>query len=233
MGKLTRTFIGVIALISCSTVLASDIPEPLNQVQLTLSAETWAKTSNARVIVIVEAVLSQSALANMHKSIENKLTKISNAAPWHITRFDRQKDKSDLERLTVVAEARLPESALVDARKQAEALSKEGEKFQISAIEFTPSLADMETAKQTVRDKIFAQAKLELNKLNALFPEQHYFLNWVNFNPEMQAPEAMRPVMAMRSLSSADAAPSVTVSDNVRMTAQVLFAAKIPEKSQP
>lgn len=39
----------------------------------------------------------------MHKTIEQKLTKISNAAPWHITSFDRQKDKSDLERLTVTA----------------------------------------------------------------------------------------------------------------------------------
>ncbi|MDQ2994303.1 MAG: hypothetical protein M3R00_05080, partial [Pseudomonadota bacterium] len=144
--NLLRT-ITLLGLAAATPVFAHDIPEPLNQVQFTLSAETWAKTSSARVTVTVDAVLNQAGLANMHKSIEQKLTKISNAAPWHITTFDRQKDKSDLERLYVVAEARLPESALVDARKRAEDLSKEGEKYRLSAVEFTPSLADMEAAR--------------------------------------------------------------------------------------
>lgn len=229
MHRIFSVMLGFMLLNLFSSVLAHDIPDPLNQVQLTLSAETWAKTSTARVTVTVEAVLNQSALGNMHKNIEQKLIKISNAAPWHITTFDRQKDKSDLERLTVVAEARLPESALVDARQHAKDLSKEGEKYSISSIEFVPSLADMEAAKQSVRDQIYAQAKTELAKLNALYPEQHYFLFLVNFNPENPTPIVTRQDMRMSAaMEKADAVASVTVSDLVQITAQVLFAAKLP-----
>jgi hypothetical protein len=229
MNKIFSVIIGLVLLNTFNSVLADNIPDPLNQVQLTLSAETWAKTSTARVTVTVEAVMNQSALGNMHKGIEQKLIKISNAAPWHITTFDRQKDKSDLERVTVIAEARLPESALVDARKHAEDLSKAGEKYTISSIEFVPSLADMEAAKQSVRDQIYAQAKTELAKLNALYPEQHYFLFLVNFNPENPMPMVPRQNMRMAvAMEKADAAPSITVSDLVQITAQVLFAAKIP-----
>jgi hypothetical protein len=229
MYRMFSVIVGVVLLNITSFVLAHDIPDPLNQVQLTLSAETWAKTSTARVTVTVEAVMNQSALGNMHKSIEQKLIKISNAAPWHITTFDRQKDKSDLERLTVIAEARLPESALVDARQHAKDLSKEGEKYSISSIEFVPSLADMEAAKQSVRDQIYAQAKNELAKLNALYPEQHYFLFLVNFNQENPAPIVSRQDIRMSvAMEKTDAIASVTVNDLVQITAQVLFAARLP-----
>jgi hypothetical protein len=39
-----------------SFVLANDTPDPLNQVQLTLSAETWAKTSTARVVDVYRQI---------------------------------------------------------------------------------------------------------------------------------------------------------------------------------
>jgi hypothetical protein len=231
MDRILSVLMGLVLVNMANAVYGDDIPDPLNQVQMTLSAETWAKTSTARVTVTVEAILKQSALGEMHKTIEQKLIKISNAAPWHITTFDRQKDKSDLERLTVVAEARLPESALPDARKHAEDLSKEGEKYTVSSIEFVPSLADMEAAKQSVRDQIYAQAKAELVKLNALYPEQHYFLFLVNFNSENPMPVVARQNMRMSSVAmeKADVAPALTVGDLVQITAQVLFAAKIPK----
>jgi len=240
MDRLLKLLFGSALMMSASASWADEASEPtdlvrfiqpLNQVQLTLSAETWAKTSTARVIVTVDAVLSQSGIANMHKTIEQKLTRISNAAPWHITTFDRQKDKSDLERLTVTAEARLPEAALIDARKHVDELSKEGEKYRLTSIEFTPSLADMEVARQSVRDQILAQAKLELSKLNSLYPDQHYFLNLVTFNPENPAPP-MQNRSEMRMAAAGVAAPvALTVSDKVEMTAQVTFAARLPARA--
>ncbi|MDQ2994304.1 MAG: hypothetical protein M3R00_05085, partial [Pseudomonadota bacterium] len=58
----------------------------------------------------------------------------------------------------------------------------------------------------------------------------HYFIHVVNFSPDNPVPVPMNaPRMTMMASSGkAEMAPSVTISDKVEITAQVLFAAKVP-----
>ena len=81
-------------------------PPPLNKVTMHLTSQQWVETSTANVVVQVNASLNEQGLETAHSTINEKLAKISDQAKWHITRFDRNKNQSGLEELTVTAEAR-------------------------------------------------------------------------------------------------------------------------------
>lgn len=199
-------------------------PPPVNQIQMQLTLEQWAKTLTAKVIVNVAAMLNQGGLATTQRTINTKLNRISDKAEWHITNFNRYKDSSGLERVNISAEARLPESELPTLRSRAEKISKPGEKFTIGSVDFSPSLADVERTKQELREKMYQQIHAELARVNKNYGEQKFFVHGVNFIPGVQ-PVPMQKMQA-RMYTTAEAAPSssaLTISDKVVVTAVVTF----------
>ena len=104
-----------------STALASaqstsqQIPYPiqpvLHQITFTMTSEQWVSTQNADVFVGVDATLDQNQLATAHTNILDKLNQLAKT-DWHIIQFNRTQNSSGLEQLSVVAQARLPETAL-------------------------------------------------------------------------------------------------------------------------
>lgn len=219
----------VITLFSAS-IYADTRPLPMNRIQLTLVKEQWAKTSTAKVVVNLAAVLNQKGLAATHKSIYNKLNGISRKGEWHITGFNRYKDSSGLEKLNVTAEARLPESELPSLRQRAEQVSQSGTKFTIGAIEFKPSMADMQATRAEVRHAIYEQANTELARINKVYSgQQAFFIHSINFLPERPIPQPRlmkQRTMVMAQESVAQDSSALVISDKVTMSALVMYAAK-------
>ena len=199
---------------------------PLDKVSMQLSAEQWASTDTALVTVTVDASLGSSDLATIHDQVTQNLTKLSPNVQWHVTQFDRSQGQSGLEQVTIKAQARIPDTNLANIRTQAKAISKPGEKYDISDIAYVPSLAEIEKVKQGLREKIYNSAKAELARLNQVYPQQNFKLYRIRFmyGATPQSPQPRTMVMAVSKMDAS--AASLPVSNKVIMTAKVVFAAK-------
>ena len=223
---MTQKFITMIVLIGIiPSAFAFVMPNRpvLNQVQLQLSAQQWVSTKTARVIVEVNATTNASGLVNMQQQIMTNLRHIASPANWHITLLQRSKDQSGLLKVHVLAQARLPETALAELSKKATRVSKQGEKYTIADVEFVPSFAAFEQARQVLRTKIYAQANAELTVLNKKFPQQRFVVHQINFN-QVPLPRPMIRTTMLAAMPNAKQA-AVAVSNRLHLTARVVLAA--------
>ena len=219
-------------------------PAQLNRIYYQFTEERWATTNTAKVTVNLDAALDKIGLNNINNYILANLNKIAEKAEWHIIEFARTKDNTELEKLHVVAEARLPDTALAELRDKAKAISKPGETYTIANIDFTPSNGELEKAHIDARVAIYEQVKQEVARLNAAYPDQKYFVNEIRFNPPQVAPVyttlARAEVMpnsfqgaGAAQLGSAPAVKSATtsMSVNTKITeiASVTIASVAPE----
>lgn len=231
--RLTRRglFLCLTTLFSTTTPLAfadCNSQPPLNEVTFRLSAEEWVQTTSAKLIVEIHATLDKKTLAQMRQQIMSNLNKIAQGN-WHITDFERSQDSSGLEKLYVVAEARINESALTNVNNEADKLSEPGVKYKIQNIDFTPSMADMEKAKMDLRKTIYHDAQTEIATLNSVYPNQKYVLHGIQFGDYVTASgmRAMPMVMMAGGARSPGAADTNNVVSNlVKLSAEVNIASK-------
>lgn len=210
--------------------------QPIPKVVLTESAESWVNTKTARIVVTLNATLDKKGLAEIRNSMLSKLQKIAASADWHITQFNRSQNQSGLEQLYATAEVRVPIDKLTNVRDAAKSVSKAGETYEVTDIDFSPSLSDMEVARATVRTQIYNKVREELNNLNKLYPEQHYQVLKINFLP-LQTQVFPQPYnKGMRMLATAPqqnaSADNFAVSEKVQLSAVVELGALVPAKNQ-
>lgn len=202
------------------------MPPVINQVSFDVTAEQWVSTKTAKVILAVNAGLTDEKLANAYGDITRKLQKLIGDAQWHITTFERSTDKSGLEQLYVTAEARLPESVLSGLKEKLKAISKAGETYTIASVDYTPTLAEYEAAESALRTQLYNQIKNELAQLNATYPNQKYNVHSITF---MQGDALPVPGPMMMATMNKQAAPSagssgVAVSNSLQLKARVVLA---------
>lgn len=217
----------VLSLLSATVAVADTKPLPLNQITLQLNVEDWVTAKTAKVTVAMNAALSKKGLEEIHKDLFANLNKIAAGADWHITVFERSKDQSGLEQVHIMAEARMTEDKLPKLRDAAKAVSKPGENYEVTDIDFSPSLAEFEEMHKVLRGRIYSQAKTELAAINQLYPEQHYFLHTINFNVSA-TPRPMMVNKMMVGVAGGESVESsaVVVSNRVQETAMVVLASK-------
>lgn len=208
--------------------LAADQPQPQPQVAFSLNADQWVTSNSANVTVTIHASKTQEQLANMQNNILQKLKKIAASSKWHITQINRKQSQANLEQLDVVAEARLPTTALADLRSKAKSVSQQGEAYDITSIDYTPTDAELNKAQADLRQQIYQQAKDELARLNQMYPKQNYNLFNINFNgPIMPQPSYRNTTMVMAAnQSQPETADGANVSQHLRLSAQVILGAR-------
>jgi len=223
----TRSLTKIIVSLFLMTGIASAADgggNKLDHVMMTLTAEEWVKTDTAKLTVEINAALDKETLAKMRTQIMENLNKIAKA-DWHLTDFDRSQDSSGLEKLLVIAEARVPENVLTNVNAQAKSISKPGAVYKIERIDFTPSHGDVEKVKTSVREDIYRQAQKEIETLNKLYPNQKYSLHSINFTGYM--PYSVMRARVMMSGAGAQASNQAvvnTVSSLVTLSAVVDIA---------
>lgn len=200
---------------------ADTIKPVLNKVLYQTSVEEWVTTQTAEVTVSVNASLNEEKLAKAHGDILNKLSKIAKS-DWHITQFNRNPNESGLEQLQVMAQTRLPETALSNLREQAKSVSQPGETFKIETVAFEPTLQEIESTRSQLRGMVYHQVQQELTELNKLYPTQKYVVHTIDFLEGMTPRPRMGGNMAVMDTMAAAAMP-VTVANKMRVSAKVVL----------
>lgn len=197
--------------------------DPLfNKVILQLSAEQWVTSKTALVNVAVNASVSDNAIEKIQGQVLDKLSKLSDKGEWHIISLDRSLDKSGLERIQIMGQARLPNTDLAGLRDKAKAISKPGETYTIDNIQFVPSDDEIRDANSALRDNVYQQVKAELARLAKAYPDQKYYLHNINFASGM-IPGPIMPQNVMLAKVSANGAGGAAfpVGDKLRLYATV------------
>jgi len=198
-----------------------------SSVVLQLQNEQWVTTNTAEVIIGIDATLDKLGLLQARDNVLKNLTTLAKA-DWHLTEFNQMQNESGLEQLHIVATARVAETLLAGLRDQAKVMSKPGLAFHVLAINFTPSLSEIESAKANLRSDLYAATEDEVVRLNKVYRDQKYVIHSINFS-DAQPP---MPMMAMNSLAvmgdgagkTKSVATVLAVSTKIQMMATVELA---------
>jgi len=218
-----------ISLLCCLFIkpaLADNNFEPLlNKVTLDFSAEKWVTTKTALVNVGINLSLSDRDMGKVQSGILNQLNKIANKTEWHIISFNRTLDQSGLEKVQAEASARLSESDLAGLRDRAKELSKPGQTFAINDIQFTSSEQEQRDALVALRNDIYQQIKVELTKINQLYPEQKYSVHDIRFFNQPSPLGIARNAVFMAQAKAVSPADMLPVGDQLKLNATVVLSA--------
>lgn len=213
-------------ILSCCSSLAVAYPAamPLDKVVVQLSAKQWVKTETALVTVSINATLNNADLIKARSDIMNNLSKIANGE-WHLTQFDRSQDSSGLEKLNVLAQARIPQASLSNLYQAAKDVSKPGAAYTIGDIAFKPSLEEVQQATGVLRERLYKQVNDELTRLNAVYTTQHYSVNRLYlYDAEVGAqPKVYAPQLNTMAMAATASAP-LAVSNEIIMNAMAVLA---------
>lgn len=202
----------------------------LDKVVFQLAAKQWVSTQTALLTVNINATLSNADLVQARADIMSKLGKIAQG-DWHLTQFDRSQGNSGLEKLYVLAQARVPQANLTDIYKNAKDVSKPGATYEINGVEFKPSLEEVQQIRSQVRERLYQQVQEELGRLNKVYSNQNYSLKKVIFF-EGDGPAPMPKTYQAREMNTmvmAAAAPALTLSNELTVNAMVEVASNRQE----
>lgn len=200
---------------------AGDIAPPLvlDKVDFQISAKQWITTQTALLMVNVNATLNNADLVKARSEIMERLAKIAQGE-WHLIQFDRSQDSSGLEKLSVVAQARVAQSGLTNVYQNAKSVSKPGAHYEIGSIEFKPSIEETQQVRVQLRERLYTQVRDELARINKVYSGQNYSLNNLIFIEGDQPPGPQplnKAVMNAMAMPVADS--SLTVSNELTITA--------------
>lgn len=214
---------GFMACLVFCTLAHAARPFPLDTVDFQVSTKQWVTTQTALLTVNLNATLGNADLVQARADILDKLSKIA-TGEWHLTQFDRSQDSSGLEKLSVQAQARVPQSGLTQVYEHAKSVSKPGANYSVGSIEFTPSLEEMQQVRTTLRERLYSQARDELVRINKVYTGQQYTLNQLVFVEGSEPPAEPKMLGMMNAMAVRSAAPALTVSQELTMTALVQVA---------
>lgn len=233
----STVFLAFLAFAATAPAFAGDrYHRPSDRVVLTLTAEDWVETETARVRVAVDSAMSAGEIARARGRILATLSGLAPDVDWHVTRFARSRDKAGLERWHLEAEARVPEPGLAGLHERAEEASRPGEQVRVLAIDFTPTMAERERVLAALRTSIYAQAKEELRRLNAVYGDRAFRVKTIDFMglarpmPVHRREAMMEPLMMEKATAEmAAAAPApMGVAQRLQLRATVVLAAVPP-----
>ncbi|EHL31268.1 hypothetical protein [Legionella drancourtii] len=209
---------------------AADVVIPpqlvLDKVLFQISAKQWVTTQSALLGVNISVTLAKADLVKARADIMERLNKIAKG-DWHLLAFDRSQDSSGLEKLDVQAQARVDQTALTDIYQNAKSVSIPGAKYEVASVEFKPSMEETQTVLAKVRDQLYQQVNDEIARMNKAYPMQNYSVSNLVFvsgdNPPVQTPRAYqaKEMNSMMMMAGAAAAPALTVSNELTLTAMV------------
>ncbi|MDW8980441.1 hypothetical protein SFB49_06470 [Legionella pneumophila] len=194
----------------------------LDKIFFQVSAKKWVTTQTALLNVSINATLSNADLVKARADIMDSLNKIAKGE-WHLVQFDRSQDSSGLEKLYVQAQARVDQSALTNIYQNAKSVSKPGAKYEISGVEFKPSLEETQVVRAKIREQLYQQVNDEIDRMNKAYPKQNYSVSNLVFFEGDNIPQQPIAYQAkeMNALVMAAAPAPLTVSNELILTAMV------------
>lgn len=235
-----KKYAGMLALMSVSSLALADVFPPqmvLDKVVFQISAKQWVTTKTALLNVNINVTLNNADLVKARSEIMDSLNKIA-AGEWHLIEFDRSQDSSGLEKLYVQAQARIDQATLTDIYQNAKNVSTPGTKYEVSGVEFKPSLEETQAVRVKIREQLYKEVNEEVVRMNKVYPNQNYSLNNLVFveggdgivQPQPRAYQAKE----MNALAVSGAPAALTVSNEITLTAMAEAASnRTPAPGKP
>lgn len=203
-----------------------------DQVTLTLSVEQWVETNTPRVTVSLNAAQAAADGTSVRAEMMRRLDGLGDSAtPWRITSFSESRDSAGLTRWSARAEARLPAEALDGLADRVDAAGEAGLQLVLQAIDFTPTLEELEAARADLRSELYAAVAEEVAALSDIFPDQPFRMGRIDFSGQAGPPPAPMMAMEARGIAMSDAVPgggAGAVSQKLALTATVHINAAAP-----
>ena len=208
------------------------VERPDDTVVLELSAEDWVQTATAEVSVTAEAAAGAADTGRARAELLAAVRALAPDATWRLVRFTPSTDSAGLERWYAEAQARLPETQLGGLAERARQASRPGLQLRVDRIDFTPTLAEVETAKTRLRAEIYRRAGEEIAAVNAAYQGRAFRLGTIQFNEPGRPPAMPKPAQfrgMAEAAPAADMSVPVEVGDKLRLTARVTLKAVPPQ----
>ncbi|MFN4090370.1 MAG: hypothetical protein ACK4QW_15180 [Alphaproteobacteria bacterium] len=211
-------------------------PPPPDQIVLQLQAEGWIETRTAKLVASVEIVLAGEQAVQQTGRVPPVLNELAQG-DWRVTRSDRSRDASGLERWRITAEVRLPETAMGGIYDRARQLSKPGQQLEVHEVDFSPTLAERETTAAGLRAEIYRRAAEEASETAKVWPDRGFRVQRVDFagvaHPRpMYRQQAMRADAPQAMMAASPEAGDMGVSERMVLTATVVLAAPAPDTGE-
>jgi hypothetical protein len=220
------------SILAFSPAVYADDFKPDDRIVFDVSAEEWVTTQTARVTVGVNAAVAGASAGTMRADMVQAVNALAKA-DWRLINFSRNQDQTGLERWYAVYEARLPETSLGGLHEAAKKSSKAGMQLAISEIDFSPTLAEIEAVRATLRSQLAKQVNDQLAAMNTALPGRSYRIAEVNFMSQgggMMQPQMMMRADKMYASDAAVASSSAPMerSQKITMSVQAVLAALAP-----
>jgi hypothetical protein len=176
-----RAFAAIALVLFVNPAWAEDHPRDPSQIVLQLVEEAWVETKSARVIVQLKTLLTGDKAAEPVVDPKSLFAPVA-AAEWQMTSFQRGQTDTGFEQWVIVAEARLPQSALTGIYDRVKQASSRGQTVSVRKIDFTPSLAERQATAALLRAALYARAAAEAERVAAVFPDRGFQMHRVDFN---------------------------------------------------
>jgi hypothetical protein len=236
-----RLLLAALLLLPLATpALADNDYKPDDVIAVQLSTEGWVTTKTARVVIQVNASVSGDAAGTTRDAMIKSVNALAQA-DWRLISFNRNPSEAGLENWFAQFEARLPEKDLSGMNEKTKKASKPGMQLTVSEVDFTPTLAENEAVRSSLRKAIMDMATAELKSIQASFPDRNYRIANIAFggggggyNPMVAQAMAPRAMMMKGAQVMSEAEDSMTNSAGVQTaqriqeTAYVSFAAVAP-----
>jgi hypothetical protein len=207
-------------------------PPQNDMVTLPLMLEDWVQTDTARTELSVDASLPGSDAGKVRADILGAVKSLAQGADWRFTAFDRNQDASGLEHWHAVIEARLAETQLGGLSDRAKQASKPGLQIKVQAVDFTPTLAEVEATRAKLRAEMYKKVNEALAQLNQAEPDRKYRIMRIDFNGPGVSPPMPRMMKTMAAPAPAQdmGGDTISLSEKAELRANVTFAAQAPRE---
>lgn len=217
-------------LLLTAPALADGPPKAPSQIVLELVEEAWVETKTARVVAQLKLLLTDDKGAAPAVDPRTMFQPLA-AGDWQMTRFQRGQTDTGFEEWVIVAEARVPQSALTGVYDRVKEASSRGRTMSILHIDFRPSLAERQATAAKLRATLYKRAAEEAAAIGNVFPDRGFQVHRVDFNaggmpqPVMMRAQAQEDRASSMDVAGAASAAGPAVSERMVMAATVIVAA--------
>lgn len=203
-------------------------------IALALKFEEWAEPKTALVTARIGVVTEQNQAGLIRARMKAISETASNHTGWRLARLQPAAGARGAALWQGIMESRMTpdelgrmEMALRSYRNSANAAS-----FAIERIDFSPTLAEKQAVRATLRAQAYHQAARELQQLNTAFPDKRYRIASISFADEEAEDFLNAPLTQI--LGDAAARPrAVTSSRREGEASHIMLTAHIVLTSEP
>lgn len=223
-----KPFVAVIGILMLSIpAWADDHRKDSSQIVLQLVEEAWVETKTARVVLQLKTLLTDDKAAEPIVDPKTVFGPVADG-DWQMTQFHRGQTDTGFEQWVIVAEARVPQTALTGIYDRVKQASSRGRSFSVRNIDFTPSLAERQATAAKLRVALYKRAAKEAAAIASVFPDRGFAVHRVDFGGAAIPAPVMRRAQAedARSYSGQAKQAGPSVSERMVLRAAVIVASE-------